>query len=192
MNGLLFFISGLIVGVILAAFLYKKILNTISDESEEEDKRPPITDADMGLGIETIKNGEKTTLVKLQPMSEKLTGRIENDVAAVSFYLPDLFPELLDKNYPNKSDYPFIGEAKESFSKEKITEIALLDECKKGVIKLFVNGRVKIYSKTDAELVNEIRYCGKSEIKGSLSGSGSFRFYLPSGKLFLEIPTFTI
>lgn len=191
MNGFLFFISGLIVGIILATFLYKKILKIISDEKEEGDKYPPITDADMGLGVETIENGEKTTLVKLQPMSEKLTGRIENDVVAISFYLPDLFPELSDKNYPNKSSYPLIEEAKGNFSEEKITEIALLDECKMGIIKLFVNGRVKIYSKTDAEFVNEFRYCGKSEIKGRLSGSGSFRFYLPSGRLFLEIPTWT-
>lgn len=192
MNGLLFFISGLIVGIILAAFLYKKILNIISDENKEGDKYLPITDAGMGLGVETIKNGEKTTPVKLQPMSEKLTGRIENDVAVVSFYLPDLFPELLDKNYPNKSSYPLIDEVKENFLKENIVEVALLDECKMGIIKLFANGRAKIYSKTDAEFVNEIRYCGKSEIRGSLSGSGSFRFYLPSGRLFLEIPLFTI
>ena len=188
MNGLLFFISGLIVGIILTAFLYIKRIRTIYKENEDN-KYPPITDADRGLGVETIKSNQEAKTIKLQPIDKKLTGCVENDVVVVSFYLPDMFPELLNEKYPKKSTYYSINEVRENFIQEKLTKIALIGGCEMDMFRLLVNGRVKIYSKIDTNLVNEIRYCGKSEIRGRLSGNGSFKFYLPSGKLFLEIPT---
>lgn len=186
----IFFISGLVVGIFLVFILmpYIRRLDDKKNSTEEETLKPTNCDE---LEYEILDDKKKASHVKLEEMNYRLDGYIENDVAIISFQLTDMFPELMNKNYEEKSNYPLMDMVKSYFQESKTIQILLMYGCEMKISKLLKEGRVKIYSKIDTELIESIRWTNFIVAENDSTRLEELSFYLPSGRLFLKTKTST-